>query len=69
MGKYDTLPLQARLDVDECVNAYYYGGSKLATVTFRAIAHERGYVRWVSSAMAEIIRNRLKTLGYLQIGA
>lgn len=67
MATYETLPAQSKYDVDECVNAFYFGGKKLAASTYASIAEARKMKRWEAMALGQIIRDRLATLGYLPI--
>jgi len=67
MATYESLPTQARLDVDECVNAFFYGGKKLGTRTFQAVAQARKMPRWAAVSLGDVIRARLVVLGYLPI--
>ena len=67
MTPYETLPVEIRCDVDECVTAFYCGGKHLGALTFRAICEARKLELTSRIMLSLDVQNRLSSLGYLQI--
>ena len=67
MTPYETLPINIRCYIDECVIAFDAGGKRLAYLTFKAICEARKLSLTGITMLGLDIRNRLASLGLLQI--
>ena len=63
----EKLSPQARADLGECVDAYYHGGKRLASLTFRAVCEARKLTKVEAVMLGGAIRQQLTALGYLAI--
>jgi sorbitol-specific phosphotransferase system component IIA len=65
MATYETLPDTTRADVDAIIVEFYHHGKEAAAKKFAdlTLSLKRGEI----VALGDIIRNRLATLGYLEI--
>lgn len=61
------LSVQAQCDVDELVCAYYHGGKRLATLTWRAMVDARKLKVWEVAVIGDKVRAELARHGYLPI--